>query len=60
MATTNMNLPEPAADALAASEPQPVEQLADGWPADEFTGVGGNYVRDAVTGRRTRAEPVAE
>lgn len=31
--------------------PEPV------WPVDEFTGVGGRYVRDPVTGVRRPADP---
>lgn len=37
---------------------QPMPEPEGGWPADEFTGVGGSYVRDPFTGVRTQA-PVA-
>lgn len=30
-----------------------------GWPPDEFTGKGGSYVRDPLTGVRSPAQPVA-
>ena len=40
-------------------EPMPMPMPAGGWPADEFTGLGGSYVRDAFTGVRSRYEPVA-
>lgn len=38
----------------------PLQEPEGGWPADEFTGVGGSYVRDPFTGQRSRVEPVAE
>lgn len=38
----------------------PMAEPEGGWPADEFTGVGGSYVRDPITGIRTRAQPVDE
>lgn len=38
----------------------PMQEPEGGWPADEFTGVGGSYVRDPFTGVRSRVEPVAE
>lgn len=52
----------PAPDAVAADAlplglvkvkpvPEPV------WPVDEFTGVGGRFVRDPVSGVRRPAEP---
>lgn len=28
-------------------------------PRDEYTGIGGNYTRDPVTGKRTRVPPEA-
>ncbi len=31
-----------------------------GWPADEYTGIGGRYVRDPVTGKRHPAPPEAD
>lgn len=38
----------------------PMPEPEGGWPADEFTGMGGSYVRDPFTGVRSRVEPVAE
>lgn len=35
----------------------PMEEPEGGWPADEFTGVPGNFVRDRFTGVRSRAMP---
>lgn len=32
---------------------QPMAEPEGGWPADEFTGKGGSYVRDPLTGVRT-------
>lgn len=44
----------PAAASAAAPAPQPTVQT----PArDEYTGIGGTYVRDAVTGKRARYQP---
>lgn len=37
--------------------PLPVPE--GGWPADEFTGLGGSYVRDPFTGIRSKASPDA-
>ena len=37
----------------------PMAEPKGGWPADEFTGHGGSYVRDPFTGVRRRAEPEA-
>lgn len=53
MATKNK---QPAPDA----EQTPMVEPEGGWPADEFTGLGGSYVRDPITGVRTRAEPAVE
>lgn len=33
----------------------PMPEPEGGWPADEFTGMGGSYVRDPFTGVRSRA-----
>lgn len=38
--------------------PAPPASRTD-WPADAFTGLGGDYVRDPVTGVRTRVPPPA-
>jgi hypothetical protein len=37
---------------------QPLPEPEGGWPADEFTGLGGSYVRDPYTGVRSRAAAV--
>jgi hypothetical protein len=47
-------------DGAHPGEPMPMPEPEGGWPADEFTGVGGSYVRDPFTGLRSRVEPVAE
>lgn len=41
-----------------ARQPMPVPE--GGWPADEFTGKGGSYVRDPYTGLRTPTPETAE
>lgn len=46
--------PPASAPELAPAKPK------GGWPADEFTGLGGRYVRDPQTGVRRRAEPAPE
>lgn len=50
---------EPAPGAPLATALAPMPEPAGGWPADEFTGHGGSYVRDPITGVRRRAEPEA-
>lgn len=40
---------------VAVDAPQPMPEPEGGWPADEFTGKGGSYVRDPFTGVRTPA-----
>lgn len=57
---TKDGLPRVARNDGAESDPQPVEPVPisepeGGWPADEFTGVGGSYVRDPLTGVRSPA-----
>lgn len=42
-----------AAAAVANEGPVPMAEPEGGWPADEFTGKGGSYVRDPYTGVRT-------
>jgi len=37
---------------------EPMAEPEGGWPADEYTGKGGSYVRDPLTGLRSPA-PVA-
>jgi hypothetical protein len=37
----------------------PMAEPEGGWPADEFTGKGGSYVRDPFTGVRTPAPETA-
>lgn len=49
-----------AAPADSTEAPQPLPVPPGGWPADEFTGLGGDYVRDPFTGVRSRVEPPAE
>ena len=39
-----------------ATGPVPMQEPEGGWPADEFTGLGGSYVRDPFTGIRRKAE----
>lgn len=52
------------ADAAVADEPavrKPLPVPEGGWPADEFTGLSGSFVRDPFTGIRSRApEPEPE
>jgi hypothetical protein len=46
---------------IPASEvagPLPLAEPEGGWPVDEFTGIGGSYVRDPFTGVRSRNVPV--
>lgn len=38
----------------------PLDEPAGGWPADEFTGKGGSYIRDPLTGVRSPAPAVTE
>lgn len=38
------------------TEPVPLAEPEGGWPADEFTGRAGSYVRDPYTGIRRPAE----
>lgn len=54
MATKNLNAPAAPA---AVAEPVPMAEPEGGWPADEFTGLGGSFVRDPYTGIRRPAEP---
>ena len=55
---TKKQTPDAAPDVDA---PQPMPVPEGGWPADEFTGLPGSYVRDPFTGVRAPAtEPAAE
>lgn len=45
----------PAPTATAPDERQPLPVPEGGWPADEYTGKCGSYVRDPYTGTRTPA-----
>ena len=45
-----MDMPGDPGERLPMPEPE------GGWPADEFTGVGGSYVRCPFTGVRSRVE----
>lgn len=49
MATRNIA----PAEADAPQERLPLIEPQGGWPADEFTGKGGSYVRDPFTGKRS-------
>ena len=48
---------EPATPDVPAT---PMPEPEGGWPADEFTGIGGQYVRDPLTGKRSKAPEVPE
>jgi hypothetical protein len=51
--------PDAAAPAQTAPDntAAPAPDAAPAWPErDEYTGIGGTYVRDPVTGRRTPLE----
>lgn len=43
-----------AAEAAAPAPAAPTPATTD-WPRDEFTGIGGDYIRDPITGLRTPA-----
>lgn len=51
-------LEQTATDGPALGEPMPMPE--GGWPADEFTGVGGSYVRCPLTGVRSPAPRAPE
>lgn len=56
----NKNKPAAEADATASTdteERKPLPVPAGGWPADEFTGKAGRFVRDPFTGVRRPAPP---
>lgn len=38
----------------------PVAEPEGGWPPDQYTGIGGSYVRDPLTGLRRPADPAPE
>lgn len=44
------------AGAQAGAERVPMPVPPGGWPPDEYTGLGGNYVRDPYTGIRRPAD----
>lgn len=50
---------EPVAADVAA-ERVPMAEPEGGWPADEFTGLAGSYVRDPYTGLRRPADEPQE
>ena len=65
---TDRAIPAAVGAAVPAGEPEttpvqtPAQALAkpsQRHPRDEHTGVGGQYVRDPVTGVRTKVEPPA-
>ncbi|WP_290906219.1 hypothetical protein [Aquabacterium sp.] len=47
------------ATSAPAAQRQPLPEPAGGWPRDEYTGIGGNYVRDPFTGIRRPADDTA-
>ena len=49
---------EPLAGAPLIESLVPMPMPDGGWPADEFTGKGGSYVRDPFTGVRSAALPL--
>lgn len=44
------------AGADQAQQRKPLPEPEGGWPADEFTGLAGRFVRDPFTGKRRRAD----
>lgn len=53
-------VPSTRPDDAHPGERLPMPEPEGGWPADEFTGHGGSYVRDPFTGLRSRVVPDAE
>lgn len=51
---------QPVAGAPLVEALVPMPEPAGGWPADEFTGLGGSYVRDRFTGLRSAAATATE
>lgn len=58
MSKTTKKKPESTAPAPAKT-PAP-SPAATAWPADQYTGVGGRYVRDPATGERRPADEQLE
>lgn len=61
---TKRTAPPAAAGAALpeATEPSPVQTPAPAaaeWPRDQYTGIGGDYIRDPITGVRTPVPPAA-
>ena len=62
----NMNkkdeTPTPAKPAATpvVSPAKAMPEPAGGWPADEFSGIGGQYVRDPLTGKRSKVPEATE
>lgn len=56
MATKNKS----TTDTTDTEERKPLPVPAGGWPADEFTGKAGRFVRDPYTGIRQPAPPEAD
>ncbi len=50
----------PAPAAIAAPPVHTSAQAGPPWPRDEYTGLGGRYIRDPATGQRTRVPPEAQ
>lgn len=51
---------EAIGDAGETAARQPLPIPPGGWPADEFTGMGGRFVRDPFTGVRSPAPDEVE
>lgn len=57
--TVDPKSPMPGTVETMAGDPGerlPMAEPEGGWPADEFTGMDGRFVRDRFTGVRSRAE----
>ncbi len=53
--TSSAAVQSTAVDASKKAERKPMPEPEGGWPADEFTGKFGHYVRDPFTGIRSEA-----
>lgn len=52
--------PESTAPAPAPAQKPAPSPATTAWPADQYTGVGGRYVRDPATGERRPADEQLE